>query len=141
METKSALDGAPNELSLYAGENYWTGTSSELRRYSLRLDGFVSIHAPMSGGELITKPLTFTGKALTMNFATSAAGGIRVEIQDANGKALPSFNLDDCEEHFGDSIERTVVWKNGTDVSSLAGKTARLRFALKDADLYSIKFE
>jgi len=141
VETKSALDGAPNELSLYAGENYWTGTSSELRRYSLRLDGFVSIHAPMSGGELITKPLTFTGKALTMNFATSAAGGIRVEIQDANGKALPSFNLDDCEEHFGDSIERTVVWKNGTDVSSLAGKTARLRFALKDADLYSIKFE
>ncbi|MDZ4402448.1 hypothetical protein [Prosthecobacter sp.] len=141
VETKSALEGAPNELSLYAGENYWTGTSSELRRHTLRLDGFVSIHAPMKGGELITKPLTFTGKKLTINFATSAAGGVRVEIQDATGKVMPGFSLEDSEEHFGDAIERTVVWKNGSDVSSLAGKPVRLRFALKDADLYSIKFE
>jgi hypothetical protein len=63
VETKSALEGAPNELSFYATESYWTGKSSELRRYTLRLDGFVSIHAPMKGGELITKPFTFTGKA------------------------------------------------------------------------------
>ena len=49
--------------------------------------------------------------------------------------------LEDAEEHFGDSIERTVAWKNGIDLGSLAGKTVRLRFALKDADLYSIKFE
>ncbi|MDP1592571.1 MAG: hypothetical protein Q8M07_32710 [Prosthecobacter sp.] len=141
VETKSAIEGAPNELSLYAGENYWTGTSSELRRYTLRLDGFVSIHAPMKGGELITKPITFTGKALTMNFASSAAGGVKVEIQDANGKAMPGFALNDSEEHFGDSLERTVVWKTSSDVSSLAGKSVRLRFGLKDADLYSIKFD
>jgi hypothetical protein len=76
-----------------------------------------------------------------MNFATSAAGGLKVEIQDTKGKALPGFSLSDCEEHFGDTLERCVVWKNGTDVSSLAGKSVRLRFALKDADLYSIKFE
>ncbi|MFO1484264.1 MAG: hypothetical protein U1F71_12975 [Verrucomicrobiaceae bacterium] len=141
VETKSALEGAPNELSFYATESYWTGKSSELRRYTLRLDGFVSIHAPMSGGELITKPFTFTGKSLTMNFASSVAGGIRVEIQDANGKPVPGFTLDDSEEHFGDSVQRTIVWKNSTDVSSLAGKTVRLRFALKDADLYAIQFE
>jgi hypothetical protein len=141
VETKSALEGAPNELSLYATESYWTGKSSELRRYTLRLDGFVSIHAPMKGGELITKPFTFSGKALTMNFASSVAGGIRVEMQDASGKPLPGFALEDSEEHFGDSIERTVFWKNGSDVISLAGKTIRLRFALKDADLYAIKFE
>ena len=141
VETKSALEGAPNELSFYATESYWTGKSSELRRYTLRLDGFVSIHAPMKGGELITKPFTFSGKALTMNFASSVAGGIRIEIQDAKGKPVPGFTLADSEEHFGDSIQRTVVWKNGTDVSSLVGKAVRLRFALKDADLYAIKFE
>ncbi len=42
VETKSALDAAPAELSLYATESYWTGSSSLLRRYTLRLDGFVS---------------------------------------------------------------------------------------------------
>jgi hypothetical protein len=140
VETKSALEGAPNELSLYAGESYWTGNSSEVRRYTLRLDGFVSVSAPMSGGELVTKPLTFTGSKLTLNFATSAAGDIRVEIQDAGGKPLPGFALDDCPPTFGDAIERAVTWKNGGDVSALAGKPVRLRFALKDADLYSFKF-
>jgi hypothetical protein len=141
VETKSALEGAPNELSLYAGENYWTGRSSELRRYTLRLDGFVSINAPMKGGELITKPITFKGGRLSMNFASSVAGGIRVEIQEADGKAIPGFALADAEPQFGDTIDRTVAWKNGSDVSALAGRTVRLRFVLKDADLYSIKFE
>ncbi len=89
VETKSALEGAPNELSLYATESYWTGTSSALRRYTLRLDGFVSVHAPMNGGELVTKPITFTGSQLALNFASSAAGGVRVEIQDAAGKPFP----------------------------------------------------
>jgi hypothetical protein len=140
VETQSSMEGAPNELSLYATESYWTGKSSELRRYTLRLDGFVSIHAPMSGGELFTKPIIFTGKALTMNFATSAAGGVKVEIQDAKGKPIPGFTLSDCEEHFGDALERTVVWKGGADVSSLAGKAVRLRFTLKGADLYAIRF-
>ncbi len=140
VETKSALEGAPNELSLYAGENYWTGTSSAVRRYTLRLDGFVSVNAPMRGGELVTKPITFTGKALTLNFSTSAAGSVRVEIQDAEGKAQPGFALEDCEETFGDAIEREIVWKSGKDVSALAGKPVRLRFALKDADVFAYRF-
>jgi hypothetical protein len=105
------------------------------------LDGFVSLHAPMSGGEVLTKPLTFTSESLSMNFATSAAGSVKVEIQDANGKAIPDFTLSDCEEHFGDSIERAVVWKSGSDVSPLAGNRVRLRFVLKDADVYSFRLE
>jgi hypothetical protein len=140
VETKSALGGAPDELSLYATESYWTGNSSSLRRYTLRMDGFVSVNAPMSGGELVTKPLTFKGGKLTLNFATSAAGSVRMEIQDVNGKALPGFAIEDCPPNFGDAIERTVTWKNGGDVSSLAGKPVRLRFALQDADVYAFQF-
>jgi hypothetical protein len=140
VETKSALEGAPDELSLYAGESYWTGNSSALRRYTLRVDGFVSVHAPMSGGELLTKPLTFSGNRLTLNFATSAAGGIQAEIQDASGRALPGFGLADCETVFGDSPDRTVTWKKGAAVDVLAGRPVRLRFVLKDANLYALKF-
>ena len=32
------------------------------------------------------------------------------------------------------------AWKNGSDVSSLAGKPVRLRFRLKDADLFAFQF-
>ena len=140
VETQSTLEGAPNELSFYATESYWTGKSSVLRRYALRLDGFVSANAPLSGGELITKPIRFSGKRLALNFSSSAAGGIRVEIQDESGKPLPGFALDDCPEVLGDSLERTVAWKSGADLSALAGQTVRLRFALRDADLFAYRF-
>lgn len=141
VETKSPLDGAPNELSLYAGENYWTGNSSAVRRYVLRLDGFVSVNAPMKGGELVTKPLAFAGKSLSLNFATSAAGSVQVELQDPSGKPLPGFSLEDCPPVVGDEIERPVTWKGGSDVSALAGKPVRLRFVLKDADVYAFQFK
>ncbi len=140
VETKSSLAGAPNELSIYATEGYWHGAGGILRRFTLRLDGFVSVNAPMKGGEMTTKPLTFSGKRLTMNFATSAAGSARVEIQDGDGNPLTGFELQDCTDQFGDSIDHVVTWKGGSDVSRLAGKPIRLRFVLRDADLYSFRF-
>jgi len=140
VETASALEAAPNELSLYAGESYWTGNSSALRRYTLRIDGFVSAWAPFAGGELITKPLVFSGKKLTLNFSTSAAGDVRVELQKPDGQPIPGFSLDDCQEVFGDELERIVTWSGGSDVGKLAGQPVRLRFALRDADLFAFRF-
>ena len=140
VPTPSSLPGAEPEMSIYAGEGSWTGDSNALRRYTLRLDGFVSVTAPMSGGELLTKPLTFQGDQLQLNLATSAAGEIRVELQDEAGQPIPGFTLDDCPPLFGDALARTVTWKQGADVSSLAGKTVRLRFLLRDADLFALQF-
>ncbi|MFG0333395.1 MAG: hypothetical protein ACF8TS_08550 [Maioricimonas sp. JB049] len=141
VETKSSLPGAPNELSLYAGESYWTEPGSALRRYTLRLDGFVSASAPRAGGTLVTRPVVFNGSRLSLNFATAAAGRIRVGIERRDGSAVEGRGLDDCHNLFGDTVERTVVWKDGSDVSSIAGQPVRLRFELSDADLYSYRFE
>jgi hypothetical protein len=140
VETKSSLEGAPKELSLYATEGYWTGTSNQLRRYTIRIDGFVSINAPLSGGELVTKPLVFDGEEMVINFSSSAAGGVQVEIQDYSGNPIEGFTLSDCSPVFGDSIERKVNWKGSPNLAKLAGKPVRLRFVCKDADLYSFRF-
>jgi hypothetical protein len=168
VETKSQFDGAPNELSMYVSEAYksqfakaadeklgvFVGQSqgnpdlnaqqpelvNRLRRYAIRVDGFVSVQAPLSGGELITKPLQFDGAQLEINFSTSAAGNLRVEIQDTNGNPLPGFALADCHSQYGDQLDRVVSWKQGADVGGLAGKPVRIRFELKDADLYSFGF-
>jgi hypothetical protein len=126
------------EMSVYVNQNYGQPTA-HLRRYSLRLDGFASVHADYDGGELITKPLTFAGSQLLLNYATSAAGGVCVEIQDAQGKPVPGFALDDCRELIGNELDRAVQWKGG-DLGQLAGKRVRLRFALKDADLFAMRF-
>jgi len=128
------------EMSLYVNANYAT-PDSELRRYSLRLDGFASLHAPYKGGTFVSKPLTFSGNRLSLNFSTSAAGSLFVQLEEIDGTPCPGFALEDCKEIIGNEIARDVLWKNGTDVSSLAGKTLRIRITMKDADLYSLKFE
>jgi len=80
------------------------------------------------------------GHELVLNLSTSAAGSVRVEIQGSDGKPVPGYALADCLEIFGDSLERPVAWKAGGDLSKLAGQPIRLRFELKDADLYSMRF-
>ena len=127
------------EMFVYRLAHY-AQPSVHLARYTLRTDGFISVTAPYRGGELLTKPFTFKGDKLEINFASSAAGGVRVEIQDEEGKAVPGFALNDCPEMLGDEISRVVAWTKGSEVSSLIGKTVRLRFAMKDADLYSLRF-
>ena len=75
---------------------------------------------------------------LSLNIASK--GGTRVELQDAGGKPLPGFTLDDCTPIAGDQIEQAVSWKGGR-LAALAGKPVRLRFVLKDADLFSMRFQ
>ena len=141
VETKSPLDDQVPELSFYSTERYWHGPGTVLRRYSLRLDGFVSLHAAWQEGELVTRPFRFAGTRLELNFATSAAGGLRVEIQDPSGKPIPGYTLADCPELFGDALARTVSWKSSSDLAGLAGKPIRLRFVVRDADLFAIRFD
>ena len=140
-ETKSDINGAPNNISMHFSEHAWLNDLHRQRRYIIRLDGFVSLHAPLAGGELITKPVTFTGQQLSVNYSTSAAGGLYVELQDLAGQPLAGFSREDCLEHYGDSTEQVIRWKSGTDVSTLAGKPIRIRFILKDGDLYSYRFD
>ncbi|MBM4072445.1 MAG: hypothetical protein FJ271_26480 [Planctomycetes bacterium] len=140
IETPSAIVGAPGELSLFATEAFLQPGPVRLRRFTLRLDGFVSVRAPLAGGELLTRPVVFAGSKLVLNYSTSAAGSVRVELQDAQGLPLPGFALGDCHDIYGDQLERTVAWKGNPDLARFAGTPVRLRFELRDADLYSIQF-
>ena len=133
------------ELSVYVQKNYGQPTSF-LQRYSLRTDGFSSVHANYSGGEFTTPVLTFGENThadsceLILNMSTSAAGFIRVEVQDPKGVPLAGFGLEQADELIGDQINRVVTWKGQADLSEWIGKPVRLRIVMKDANLYSIRF-
>ncbi len=132
------LQTGPEELSIYWSENY--GGVPHVRRGVLRLDGFVSIHAPAKGGEMVTNPIRCTGPILKLNYSTSAAGGIRCEVLDAAGKPVKGLTLSDSIELFGDEITGALAWKNGTNLGALTGRDIRLRFVMHDADLYAVTF-
>ena len=141
FESPSRLPGGDPEWSFYVQDHgAWFGNGMTYNRYSIRQDGFVSASAPLSGGSFTTKLIRFSGDHLLLNYSTSALGGIRVEIQGETGTPLPGFSLDDCAELFGNSLKRPVTWKSGAKVDTIAGKPIRLRFELKDADLFSMRF-
>ncbi len=57
---------------------------------------------------MVSKVLTFTGENLVVNYSTSSPEGIRIEIQDLNGVAIPNFSMSDCNPMIGDEIEGIV---------------------------------
>ena len=128
-----------SEMSVFVNQDYAQPTA-HLRRYSMRLDGFASLRNGYAGGHAVTRPLVFSGRELSLNFSTSAAGGVKVGFEDAAGKAISGFSVEDCVTQIGNELDRKVTWKSGTDVSSLAGKPVRLRFSMKDADIFSFEF-
>ena len=140
-ETRADVEDAPNEISLYATEGYWEGVATDVRRYTIRVDGFVSANAPFSGGEVVTKPLIFEGGNLAVNLETGGAGSFQVEIQDAGGNPIDGYTLDECPPIFCDRLRHIVRWEHqGGDLRPLAGTPVRLRFVLSDADLYAFQF-
>ena len=122
----------PGEMSIYHGPSG--------HRYVMRTDGFVSVNAGSTGGRMTTKPFVFAGKDLVLNYSTSAAGQIRVEVLHPDGRVVSQHSLADCKPIIGDTIEGIVSWQNDRNLSGLSGKPIRLRFELNDADLYSLRF-
>jgi hypothetical protein len=111
-----------------------------VRRYSWPLDRIASVTAGYEGGEFVTRPLIFAGGRLHLNFSTSAVGSILIEIQDESGTVIPGFALGDSTELIGNRLDRVATWDGRDDLSSLAGKTVRLRFVMKGADVYAMRF-
>jgi hypothetical protein len=122
---------SPTEMSIY---------TSPFRRFTLRTDGFASVHVGADAGEMITHPLRFSGKELVINYSTSAGGSVRVEVQDESGQPIPGFTLADSRNLVGDAIEQPVSWTKKSDVSSLASQPVRLRFVMQEADLFAMQF-
>ena len=58
----------------------------------------------------------------------------------SGGRTIDGFAEDDCLEVFGDDTEQEVRWQGAPDLGRLAGTPVRLRFTMRDADLYSLRF-
>ncbi|MBT3274233.1 MAG: hypothetical protein HN368_13840 [Spirochaetales bacterium] len=123
---------SPTEMSIYHGNSG--------HRYVLRIDGFTSINAGREQGEFITKPLIFTGEKLVANYSTSAAGSLQVEIQHPDGTPIPGFSLEDGRLNIGDEIDGAIGWTGNGRLGNLADQPVRLRFVMRECDLFSIQF-
>ena len=83
----------------------------------------------------MTKPFTFEGSELEINFSSSAFGDITVTVCDEKGNELEGYK---SIKIFGDSTSRKVRFEK--DLKFLENKPVRLKFELRDTNLYSFKF-
>lgn len=139
MIARGIVPTSESEMSIYWMEDY-RRPAPRIVRGTLRTDGFMSVNAPYAGGEFVTRPLSFEGDRLLLNASTSAAGSIRVEMQDERGLPLPGTSLADCPDIYGDGLELEVRWPKTVRLERWNGVPIRLRLVLKDADLYSMRF-
>ncbi len=127
------LPDSPNEMSVYATENYYEPSPGRVRRFVYRVDGFVALRAGGEGGQLTTPPLQYNGSSLQLNYIVRPDGALTVEVLDASGAVIgKSKTLQ------GDAIDAVVSWD--TD-PSLSEGVVRLRFTMNNADLYSLRFQ
>jgi len=108
----------------------------------LRRDGFVSLDAgAVREGSLVTRQLLTEGGRLVLNARVRPGGYVDVEVTDANDQVLPGFARAACERFTGDSLEHVIRWRGDTANEAVPGGSLRLRFFMKDAELYSFAFQ
>ena len=121
----------------------------------LRLDCFVYLDAGNEGVYLVTRPFGVPPqnypkytvhieepRRLVIN-AEAEKGEVRVELLDANAgdQPIPGFSRKECDRFNGDSVHHTVTWNGSQNLSSLMGKSFKLKFYLRNAKLYSFQLE
>ena len=136
IETPGRFRGTEPEISLLCESHHWTDQPVELIRYIFRKDGFASFKAPFKCKTLRTKPFTFEGNTLKINFRTSARGFIQVKFLDEYNNPIEGFIS--CD-HFGDTTKRIIDFDK--PLKELKNREVKLDFTMSDAEIYSITFE
>ncbi|MBQ9132287.1 MAG: hypothetical protein IJX62_07445 [Clostridia bacterium] len=132
------IDSGRDTYYMYCMENRRSyELDKSLYRYEIRKDGFACYMADGEEKVLVTKPLVFDGKDLHLNFSTSAFGYIYIDVLNEKGEKIS----EDSFEIFGNTIDRKIPFADGASFEEFAGKPVRLRFRMRDAKLFSLKFE
>ena len=119
------------------GESADMGDQAAFNLGTLRLDGFVSMQAGDVDGEVVTKPLVWRGSNLWIN-ADADGGEIRVELLNDKSELLSeAWSLAQAQPISADGVRLPVRWQQDADLSGLKLQSVRLRFRIRNAELFA----
>ncbi|MBP87606.1 MAG: hypothetical protein CMJ64_12925 [Planctomycetaceae bacterium] len=117
----------------------WFEKDEAIGLATLPLDRFVSLHAGDVQGTLVTKPFRLAGEALQVN-VDAKDGELAVDVLDARGKPIVGYSGKQSQTSKGvDDLRLSPRWQQHADLSALIGKTVRLRFRMRNADIYAFQ--
>lgn len=130
-----------DELYFYYGG--WVGAHNNTSSHAaiglavLRLDGFCSMQAGQREGWFVSRREVFSVPRVEINAKTAPDGYVTAEILDAANNPIPGFTRDDCVPFNGDSTRHVLQWKTEAFPETFLEEDKKVRFYLKEADLYS----
>ncbi len=122
------------------------GSDFGLGLATLRKDGFAGLAAnELREGFVCTRAMRGVGRSLVVNGRCGRGGSIRVEVVDAHDTVVSECTKDRCDPFTGDSVRHTMTWKGNPTIAHRSegedDAVCKLRFFLKDAELFSFRFE
>jgi len=102
-------------------------------------DRLVALRA-QEEGSFALYPLLVEGRTVHLNVKTTVAGYAQVEVVGPDGQALPGRSFADCDRLCGDHLNQVVSWRGETDLGHPEGAPVTLRFRLRTAELYAVRF-
>jgi len=118
------------------GHKYHHSADRQFGLLKMKRDRYVARRAGAAGGKFITPPVILGGNKLTLN-ADAAAGEIRVQVCDLNGKPLRGLGFADCRPVTSDSLAAEVQWTG--KLAADKRQPVRLEFQLKNAALFAFE--
>ncbi|MHC4324344.1 MAG: hypothetical protein ACYSUX_08735 [Planctomycetota bacterium] len=121
--------------------HYSRGRDLKIGLAKLPLDRFICQQAKDKLGTITTKPFKLEGDTLQVNI-DAGKGRFYVELLDADGKPIPGFTVRQAKVFSNvDELRLEPQWNSRKDLSSLKGKTIRLKFYLYNAKLYAFEIK
>ena len=131
--------GIPGCKGLTLGKETW---QSALGLGVLDRDRFVSLEAGDEPGEVITRPLVFSGAGtLCVNARADGGGSVRAAVLEEDGTPVAGLGFADCAPLEGDSLRAPMSWAGGDSLRPLKDRYVRLAFRLERAGIYSFWIE
>jgi len=123
-----------------------SGVEFGLGLATMRKEGFAGLFANgVREGLVVTQPLRSSGARLLINGKCAPGGAIRVEVTDGCDRVLPGCSVEENDVFTGDKVAHEETWRGSAAIPF--EKTPRgwpqvrkLRFYLRDAELFSFRF-
>jgi hypothetical protein len=104
---------------------------------TLRLDGFCSMRAGEEEGWLISRREVFRTPQVTINAVTRPNGSVSAELLDRWNHVIPGFSREESQPFCGDSTRHVLRWRTESFPPGYQDADKKIRFFLRNADLYS----
>jgi hypothetical protein len=107
----------------------------------LRRDGFASLNAGETPGQVVTRPLTFRGKSLFVNADVAEGGWVKPAVLTRDSQLTSGYELENAVPLTRNTTKGQMTWKSKEKLVPPGDDHLRIMFQLKNAKLYSFWIE